>query len=179
MTRRDCAAARIRALQALVKTQKWIAAEVELLTQARCHFTTINKILNDRNRSVSKKLAAALGTLVRIAYKELFEKLIHRFQMTVVERGSNETVDSSEILHSVITTLNNLFDPVPAPVDLPPGIPAALVSLGPDVYLLKLSPHTSDNQKRLLVIHELEHVLQRLRADLQDPEEPYRPRPGL
>lgn len=161
--RRDCADARIRALhKTFGKTQQEIAAAVG------CSVTHINYILSDCNRSVSKKLVGALGEVMKTAYKELFEPLIQRGLIQLVETDSNEMADSAEILRRVITTLINLFDPDPAPVDLPQGTPAVLVSLGPDVYLLKVSPQSSDEDKLRLLIHELEHMVQRRRAQLED-----------
>ncbi len=85
----------------------------------------------------------------------------------------NEKV-RSEIHSAILRTLINLLAADSPPIPLPPGMAASLASLGPDLYLIKLDPHqdSSGDQLRLL-IHELNHLIQRLRAQLPESRDPH------
>ena len=77
-----------------------------------------------------------------------------------------------EIHRSLFLGLASRLDATPIPVELPKGIAGVIASRGEDMYFIKLNPLTDckEEDKKIqhtrLLIHELEHVIQRLRCSL-------------
>ena len=146
----------------------------------------LSRIKNRLPWPISKRMAFALVKFVEEACQARFGILIPRLRMKVMETCNNQNVMVNDEMdlkldEAVQTILINRMAENPAPVQLPEGVEAVLVSLGegtgtsPRAYLLVVATQReTDGQdpetKQLrLLIHELEHMTMRLRAQLPPP----------
>ena len=139
--------------------------------------STLSRIKNDPDWPVSKRMAFALVKFLEEACQARFGILISRLRMKVMETCNNNDVMVNDemdfkIYEAVKTILINRMAENPAPVQLPEGVEAALVSLGEGTYLLTVATQKdtdgqdAETKQLLLLIHELEHMTMRLRAKL-------------
>ena len=139
--------------------------------------STLSRIKNDPDWPVSKRMAFALVKFLEEACQARFGILISRLRMKVMETCNNNDVMVNDemdfkIYEAVKTILINRMAENPAPVQLPEGVEAALVSLGEGTYLLTVATQKdtdgqdAETKQLLLLIHELEQMTMRLRAKL-------------
>ena len=164
-------------LMQLGLSQKEIAARIEV------HAATINRICNlDRADEwrVGEETVLALEALVMIVREEKSVIALAELPIKLLDtcNDAGVIVDdqiSTEICQACVMSLAHAINQK-VHIPLPNGIEGAVASVGPDLYIVKLQRQTGDTneveiKRRHLLIHELEHLIQRLRADLPEQEE--------
>jgi hypothetical protein len=149
-------------------------SETRVSQEVKVTVPTICKIYNIEQYphwNVSEELAAKLDELVTNTLKQYLERLFQRISMTSVEacHDVDMTVDetvTAKIRSAIKMAFMGLVDAQVRPVELPKGIAAAFTALAPDLYVIKLKPQHSETERLRLIIHELEHLIQRLHAQI-------------
>lgn len=159
-------------------SQNTIALRVRVDPTTICH---INALRPDSTSEfyVSEKLAGNLEQLLLDCCRERCDSVLPKLLIRGIETCNHVGVMVTEevraqIRHSMEMSLSSKFDPQSPPVPLPDGIGAAIAYLGDDLVLIKMQPHDSDDQakdeanRKRLFIHELEHLIQKIRAGLPE-----------
>jgi len=184
MTALDHVEGYIRTLVNLGYTQKRIALEIKRAGSTISRILSRDQILRISEKSATA-LAAALVEVVKRACRERFVVISQYLKLTVLDCCYNEgtTVDEqvrAEVHSAMLNTLIDLFGPDPSRISLPPGVTAALASLGSGLYVIKLNPdETSVLHQLRLLKHELDHLIERQCARLPESKESYPPVPWL
>ena len=166
----------INRLFALGFSQKEIAARITF------DQSTISRARNNPDWAVGVRLAEALEAAECECIRERLAAIIPFLKLTEVETCNDQNIHvnegvRSELRQVMLDTLQNLLVPNSSSVPMPKGIAAAFAAVGDGMYLIKIDPqHTSDQDRLKLVIHELTHLLQRLRAKIPPTETPYYPK---
>ena len=139
--------------------------------------TTVSKILNQREHpefSVSRALVSKLENAIAKACKKRVTALLPYLSIHILDHCASVPVTEelqSEIRQMVAHSLSNSFSSEKSASHLPKGVEGVVAYLGDDLYLVKLSLQPDDNggdeaDGLRLLIHELEHIIQRLRQRL-------------
>jgi hypothetical protein len=131
---------------------------------------------------VSERLAGNLEQLLLDCCRERCDSVLPKLPIQVIETCHHAGVMVTEEVRAQIRlsmeiTLSSKFDLKSPPVSLPDGIAAAIAYLGDDLVLIKMQPHDSGDQakneanRKRLLIHELEHLIQRIREGLPESKE--------
>lgn len=135
--------------------QRWLRAEVS-------PNPGLVRLLDELAKRTIRQRMATIGSLMPISVVE-----------TCNDRGV--VVDDQMKTEIRQVLCRSLVDPCGAGADLPEGIRAAVAAVGHGMYLVKVHQGHSEAEQTRLLIHELEHIVARLREQLPR-RSPVRPR---
>jgi hypothetical protein len=155
-------------------------SQKEVAGRLNVHFTAmshINALEKEPDFYVSKRMVDGLEQMVQDRRRECLAALLAHLPVTVLETCNDAgiVVDETlrrEIQRTFLSALAGKLAPDSPMVPLPAGVAGAVAALGDDMYLIKLDsfPSAGDPeggvQHTRLLIHELEHLIQRLRSSL-------------
>lgn len=180
-----------RAKTALAKLMELGLSQKDIALRIGANFTTMSHINNIERAPefyVSDHMAENLERLVIQVRREMSEVVNADLPLRVVDTCASAGVVVTDdvrkdIRHAMASELSNSLIPESPAVDLPEGIAGAIAALTPNLYLIMLNPSkhscmgdpSTDTNRTRLLIHELEHLIDRLRFTLPEAKRPYRP----